>query len=55
MKLPPGVSSTDFTAALKEERVIIGEPSERTAVTIEDVIKREYARWMLPDEEEEDG
>ena len=44
-----------LTTALKEERVIIGEPSERTAVTIEDVIKREYARWMVPDEEEGNG
>jgi hypothetical protein len=40
-----------YTTALKEERVIVGEPSERTAVTIEDVIKREYARWMVPQEE----
>jgi hypothetical protein len=41
-----------FTASVKEERVIIGEP-ERTALTVEDVIKREYARWMVSDDEEE--
>jgi hypothetical protein len=30
-------------------RVELGEPSDRTAVTVEDTIKREYARWMVPD------
>ena len=50
-----GEAARAFTAALKEERVIIGEPSDRTAVTVEDVIKREYARWMVPDEEEGDA
>jgi hypothetical protein len=32
--------------AIKQERVILGEPNERTAVSVEDTIKREYARWM---------
>jgi hypothetical protein len=38
-------------------RVELGEPSDRTAVTVEDVIKREYARWMVPDDghEQEGG
>ena len=39
--------------AVRELRVELGEPSDRTAVTVEDVIKREYARWMVPAEEEE--
>ena len=38
-----------YTAAVKEERVILGEPGDRTAVTVEDVIKREYERWMVTD------
>ncbi len=40
--------------AVREIRVELGEPSERTAVSIEDVIKREYERWMLPVEESGD-
>ena len=38
--------------AMKQERLILGEPSERTAVSIEEVIKREYERWMGQDEED---
>ena len=41
--------------AVREMRVELGEPSDRTAVTVEDVIKREYARWMVPAEEEDFG
>jgi hypothetical protein len=31
---------------LKGERVVRGEPSDRSAVSVEDTIKREYSRWM---------
>lgn len=31
---------------VKHERVIVGEPSERTDVSMEAIIKREYERWM---------
>jgi hypothetical protein len=41
--------------ALKQTRLILGEPSERTAISVEDVIKREYARWMVIEEEEGDA
>jgi transposase len=37
----------------KQERTILGEPSERSAISIEDVIKREYAEWMSGGEGEE--
>jgi hypothetical protein len=37
--------------AIQEERVALGEPTERTAVSIEDTIKREYERWMVVDED----
>jgi hypothetical protein len=40
--------------AVREMRVELGEPSDRTAVTVEDVIKREYARWMVPGSDEEE-
>ena len=36
---------------IKQERILLGEPSERTAISIEEVIKREYERWMAEPEE----
>ncbi len=32
--------------SIRQERIIQGEPADRAAVTIEDVIKREYDRWL---------
>ncbi len=40
--------------AIREERVALGEPTDRTAVSIEDTIKREYERWMVVEDEEPD-
>ena len=40
---------------IKQERILIGEPSERTAISIEDVIKREYERWMADPHEVGNG
>lgn len=40
--------------AVRELRVELGEPSERTAVSIEDTIRREYERWMVPVENSPD-
>jgi transposase len=44
---------------IKQERTILGEPSDRTVVSVEDVIKREYSRWMVQEDsseaEEDDG
>jgi hypothetical protein len=34
--------------AIEQERLARGEPTERTAVSVEDVIKREYERWLVP-------
>jgi hypothetical protein len=36
--------------AVREIRVELGEPSDRTAVSIEDTIRREYDRWLVHDE-----
>lgn len=33
---------------LRQERIIRGEPTDRTAVTVEDTIRREYERWLEP-------
>lgn len=37
----------------KHELLILGEPTERNA-TVEEVIKREYERWITPVEEDDD-
>ncbi len=39
---------------MREIRVELGEPSDRTAISVEDTIKREYERWMVVEEEEHD-
>jgi len=31
---------------VKQERLVLGEPSERAALSIEDKIEREYERWL---------
>ncbi len=36
---------------IRQERLIRGEPSDRTAISVEEVVRREYERWMLPEEE----
>lgn len=45
--------------SMRQERVIRGEPSERTAITIEEIIRRQHSRWLVADDDErsatEDG
>jgi hypothetical protein len=36
--------------AIRQERLIRGEPTDRSAVPVEEVIKREYERWILAEE-----
>lgn len=36
--------------SVKQERLIRGEPSDRTAVSMEDTIRREYQRWLVVEE-----
>lgn len=33
--------------AVKQERLILGEPTERTGSDVESIIKREYERWLI--------
>lgn len=35
-------------ASIDIERVILGEPSDRQAVSVEEIIRREYSRWLAP-------
>ncbi len=41
--------------AIKLERLIVGEPSERTEMNIEEITKRELEHWLVPPDGEEDG
>ncbi len=54
--LPPEKAvkaATALAIGWKHELLILGEPTERQA-TVEEVIKREYERWMIPADEKED-
>ncbi len=33
--------------SIKQESVLLGEPGDRTAVSVEETIRREYERWMV--------
>lgn len=54
LKSMPLGSAMDAVRALdivlRQERTIRGEPTDRTAVSIEDTIRREYERWLEPEE-----
>lgn len=39
--------------AMSKERVLRGEPSDRTEMSVEQIIKREYERWLGPEDEDE--
>ena len=41
--------------AIREQRVALGEPTDRTALSIEDTIRREYERWMVVGEADDGG
>ena len=40
--------------AVKQERVVRGEPGDRTAISIEDTIRKEYEHWMTAELREDD-
>jgi len=40
---------------IKLERLIVGEPSDRTAVTVEEVTKRELASWLTDEPDDVAG
>lgn len=43
-----------ISLAVREMRVELGEPSDRTAVSVEEIIKREYERWVVVEAQESD-
>lgn len=53
----PITSASDAIRALvetmRQERLVRGEPSERTAVSVEDTIRREYDRWLARDDDDD--
>ena len=40
--------------SIKQERLIRGEPTDRSVLAVEDVIRREYARWLENDGDTEE-
>ena len=45
----PADAMKAIALAIREERLALGEPSDRTAISIEDTIRNEYERWMVID------
>ena len=41
--------------SIKQERLIHGEPSDRSAISVEETIRREYERWLVVNEDDGDG
>ncbi len=41
--------------SIAKERLVRGEPSDRTAIEVEEVIRREYDRWLVTPGEGRDG
>jgi hypothetical protein len=41
--------------AMRQTRLIRGEPTERSVTSIEETIRREYERWMVPSDDERAG
>lgn len=40
--------------SIKQERLIRGEPTDRNAIAVEDVIRREYDRWLIGGDNDSD-
>ena len=38
--------------SIRQERVVRGEPGDRTATTVEERIRSEYENWLLPQEDD---
>ncbi len=43
------VAVRTLSISLDKERLIRGEPTDRSAVTMEEIVRREYDRWMTND------
>ena len=41
--------------AIEKERLIRGEPTDRSALSVEETIKREYEAWLTPEEVTDGG
>ncbi len=59
LKSTPIKSAMDAVRALdlaiKQERLIRGQPTDRTEISLEQTIRAEYERWMEPNGENEDA
>jgi len=58
LKSVPMTSAMDavraIDMAIRNERMLLGEPTERSAVSVEQVLREEFHNWMLKPGEEED-
>ena len=52
--LPKTSDTRAATRSIREERVALGEPTDRTEISIDEKIRREYERWMVVGEREPD-
>ena len=41
--------------SIKQERLVRGEPTDRSAVSVEEIIRREHDRWLIRGETKGDG
>ena len=41
--------------SIRQERTIRGEPGDRTAVSVEEIVRREYSRWLNVESENGNG
>jgi hypothetical protein len=47
----PADATRAIQVAVREWRLALGEPRDRTALTVEETIRREYERWMVAADE----
>ena len=40
--------------SIKQERLVRGEPGDRTAISMEEIVKSEFTRWMTDGDEDDD-
>ncbi len=41
--------------AMRNERILLGEPTDRTAVSVEEILRKEIREWVVPAGQENDG
>ena len=59
LKAVPMTSAMDavraIDMAIRNERMLLGEPTERQAVSVEEILRKEVREWVVPAGQENDG